>query len=154
MKYRVSLQYRNTFNFNFLIMYISVTAKVKPVLKSIDKNLQGATLIFFLEKWIYSKYCNSFPLVRGWGHRAGKISLFFFADVIKIFIFEDFCQIFSDRFYIWVTLIQNMRKLKLNWYDIGGTPCIWDEVSILKLRIQLQVKSNCLKLSSHTSVRI
>ena len=56
-----------------------------------------------------SKYCNSFPLVRGWGHGAKKISRFVlvFADVIEIFIFlekiklrwslEDFGLSFSEQ---------------------------------------------------------
>ena len=38
--YRVSHQYGNTFNFNFSFC-IRATAKVKPVLKNSDPNLQG-----------------------------------------------------------------------------------------------------------------
>ena len=48
--YRVSHQYRYKFNFKFLILY--QTVKVKSVLKSLDQNLQGATLIFIFSKKI------------------------------------------------------------------------------------------------------
>ena len=44
--YRVSHQYRYKFNFKYQ------TAKVKSVLKSLDQNLQGATLIFIFSKKI------------------------------------------------------------------------------------------------------
>ena len=45
LMYRVPHQYGNTFNLIFSFC-ISATAEVKPLLESLDPNLQGATLIF------------------------------------------------------------------------------------------------------------
>ena len=84
-----------------------------------------------VKRWqYYSKYCNSFPLVRGWGHGAKKNSRFvlFFADVIKIFIFLEKIKIklapwrfwskpFRTCFTFAVTLIQ-YEKIKVELVTI------------------------------------
>ena len=85
-----------------------------------------------VKRWQHhtSKYCNPFPLVRGWGHGAKIISrcVLFFADVIKIFIFLEKIKIKVAPWRFW-------SKLFRTGFTFAVTLIQYDKIKVELVRI-------------------
>ena len=109
------METRSTLIFSFCI---SATAKVKPLLKSLDSNLQGATLIFF----------QKIRLVFRVGIKRNKTEIFFgamppppFFKMSQDFVFSESCtrvHEFEEKTKFHVPGYMDLKKKQNSMYPV------------------------------------